>query len=99
MRQWLMMQDYVALDTTFRKGPDKQVTFRSLTEKWTKEADDTVLMQKEATRYIWRATTDPSLRISDSTLQEKRLAEQNGAKRKSSQKVHGTQDEWKSSTQ
>ena len=61
-----MMQDYVALDSRFRKGPDKRVTFRSLTEKGTKEADDTVLMQKEATRYIWRATTDPSLRTSDS---------------------------------
>ena len=33
MKQWLMIQNYVALNTTFRNVPEKQSTFRSASGK------------------------------------------------------------------
>ena len=46
MKQWLMIQNYVALNTTFKKVPEKQATFRSPCGK-DKQLDG-VLMDKRS---------------------------------------------------
>ena len=33
MRQWLMLQDYIALNTTFKKKANKPFTLRTTTRK------------------------------------------------------------------
>ena len=62
MKQWLMIQNYVALNTTFKRVPEKQATFRSASVKH-KQLDYVVLIDKRSRRYCTDAEANDMIHL------------------------------------
>ena len=61
MKQWLMIQNYVALNTTFMKGSDMQAAFRSASGK--DKQLDCVLIDKRSRRYCTDAEANDMIHL------------------------------------
>ena len=61
MKQWLMIHNHVALNTTFKKVPEQQVTFRYASGK-DKQLDD-VLTDKRSRRYCTDAEANVMIHL------------------------------------
>ena len=50
MKHWLMLQEYTALNTMYRKTPQKQTTF--ISPKGNEKQIDYILTKRRCLRYI-----------------------------------------------
>ena len=80
-----MIQDHVALNTTFRERPDKQVTFKS-TSGQGKQLDCVLIDRKEAGDLALTQRLMHDFHGKRPMRQKERLAEEKRAEERSSQK-------------